>query len=218
MDKSKIRKYLIIGLIGAIITVIGEMSQGFVATVDSSNLMMQEFETYASLPGWRHGFGSTVGAIGILLQFFGVHAIYLSFKNKDDKNSKRYKIGVFNYSVIGAIIHILLATSLYVLKISSELFMEYMIWFAMPFVIVFLIGYIWFSIIMFNKFCRNETIFPKWCCVLNPVIGKIFFNIVSALIPISALANGISYSNMGIAAIVIFAILLSKLKKIEIKE
>ena len=96
--------------------------------------------------------------------------------------------------------------------------MEYMIWFAMPFVIVFLIGYIWFSIIMFNKFCRNETIFPKWCCLLNPVIGKIFFNIVSALIPISALANGIIYSNMGIAAIVIFAILLSKLKKIEIKE
>ena len=218
MDKSKIRKYLIIGLIGTIITVIGEMSQGFVATIDSSNLMMQEFETYASLPGWRHGFGSTVGAIGILLQFFGVYAIYLAFKNKDDKNSKRYKVGVFNYSVIGAIVHILLATAIYILKINSELFMEYMIWFAMPIVIVFLIGYIWFSIIMFNKFRRNEPIFPKWCCVLNPVIGKIFFNIVSALIPISALANGISYSNMGIAAIVIFAILLSKLKKIEIKE
>jgi hypothetical protein len=33
------------------------------------------------------------------------------------------------------------------------------------------------------------------------------------LIPISALANGIGYSNMGIASIVMFAILLSKLKK-----
>jgi len=215
MDKSKIRKYLIIGLIGAIITVIGEMSQGFVATIDSSNLMMQEFETYASLPGWRHGFGSTVGAIGILLQFFGVYAIYLGFKNKNDKSSKRYKIGAFNYSVIGAIVHILLATAIYVLKINSELFMEYMIWFAMPIVVVFLIGYIWFSIIMFNKFRRKETIFPKWCCILNPVIGKIFFNIVSAVIPISALANGIGYSNMGISSIVMFAVLLINLKKIK---
>ena len=217
MDKSKIRKYLIIGLIGAIITVVGEMSQGFVATVDSSNLIMQEFETYASLPGWRHGFGSTVGAIGILLQFFGVYAIYLSFKNKDDKNSKRYKIGVFNYSIIGAIVHILLATSIYVLKINSELFMEYMIWFAMPIVLVFLIGYIWFSIIMFNKFRRNETIFPKWCWVLNPIIGKIFFNVVSAFIPFSALANGIGYSNMGISSIIMFAVLLVNLKKVDVK-
>ena len=143
------------------------MSQGFVATIDSSNLMMQEFETYASLPGWRHGFGSTVGAIGILIQFFGVYAIYLSFKNKDDKNSKKYKIGIFNYCVIGAIVHILLAIAIYVLKINSELLMEYMIWFTMPIVLVFLIGYIWFCIIMFNKFRRNETIFPKWCCLLN---------------------------------------------------
>ena len=212
MEKRKIRKYLIIGLIGAIITVIGEMSQGFVATVDSSSLMMQEFETYASLPGWRHGIGSTFGAIGILLQSFGVYAIYLSFKNKEDKNSKRYKIGVFNYSVIGAMVHILLATSLYVLKLNNEAFMEYMIWFAVPIVVVFLIGYVWFSIIMFNKFRKNETIFPKWCCVLNPVIGKVFFNIISALIPISALANGIGYSNMGISAIIIFAVLLSKTK------
>ena len=215
MDKSKIRKYLIIGLIGAIITVIGEMSQGFVATIDSSNLMMQEFETYASFPGWRHGFGSTIGAMGILLQFFGVYAIYLSFKSKDDKNSKRYKIGAVNYSIIGAIVHILLATAIYVLKINSELFMEYMIWFAMPIVIIFLIGYIWFSIIMFNKFRKNETIFPKWCCWLNPVVGKIFFNIVATLIPFSALANGISYSNMGIASIIIFAVLLVNLKKIK---
>ena len=79
---------------------------------------------------------------------------------------------------------------------------------------MFLIGYIWFSIIMFNKFRRNETIFPKWCCILNPVIGKVFFNIVSALIPISALANGIGYSNMGISSIIIFAVLLFNLKNI----
>ena len=215
MDKSKIKKYLIIGLIGAIITVIGEMSQGFVATVDSGNLIMQEFETYASLPGWRHGFGATVGAIGILLQYFGVYAIYLAFKNKEDKNSKRYVVGAINYSIIGAIVHILLATSIYILKINSKFFMEYMIWFAMPIVIVFLVGYIWFSIIMFNKFRRNETIFPKWCCVLNPVIGKIVFNIVSALIPFSALANGIGYSNMGISSVIMFAVLLINLKKIK---
>ena len=93
--------------------------------------------------------------------------------------------------------------------------MEYMIWFAMPMAVAFLIGYIWFSIIMFNKFRKKETIFPKWCFILNPVIGKVFLNIVSALIPISALANGIGYSNMGISSTIMFAVLLVNLKEIK---
>ena len=39
---------------------------------------------------------------------------------------------------------------------------------------------------------------------------------LATLIPISALANGISYSNMGIASIIMFAVLLVNLKKIKV--
>ena len=38
------------------------------------------------------------------------------------------------------------------------------------------------------------------------IFSKIFLNIIATLIPISALANGISYSNMGIASIIMFGI------------
>lgn len=208
MFKDRIKKFLTIGLAGAIITVVGEMSQGLAETVQSADRAMQLFDTYATLPVWRIGFGSTVGAIGILLQYFGVYAIYLSFHTHDDKPSKRYKLGIYNYAFVGAIIHILMSVMIYVHKINRAFLMEFTVWFVAPFLLVFLMGYIWFSIIMFNKFRNNETRFPSWCCILNPVLGKGVFNAVSVLIPIQTLANGVSYSNMGITAVIMFSVLL----------
>lgn len=207
-----IKKFLVVGLIGAIITVIGEMSQGLAETVTASDSISELFATYAVLPVWRIGFGSTVGAIGILLQYFGVYAIFLSFKDKEDKASKLYKLGVYNYAFIGAIIHILMSLMIYVYKMDNELIMDFTIWFVTPFLIIFFMGYIGFSIIMFNKFRKRETIFSAWCCLLNPILGKCIINVVSVLIPISILSNGVSYSNMGITAVVMFMILLLNVK------
>lgn len=215
MNKSKIKKNLIVGLIGAVITVIGEMSQGLSETVHATNVMEETFATYATLPVWRIGFGSTVGAIGILLQYFGVYAIFLSFKDRNDKSSKLYKIGIYNYAFIGAIIHILMSLMIYIYKIDSELIIDFTKWFVAPFLIIFFIGYIWFCVIMFNKLRKRETIFPAWCCVLNPLIGKCFINIISVLVPITVLSNGISYSNMGITAVIMFLVLLLEVEKNE---
>ena len=212
MDVAKIKKYLIIGLIGAIITVIGEMSQGLAETVVASDSMTGLFATYETLPVWRIGFGSTVGAFGILLQYFGVYAIYLSFKEKEDKASELYKKGIYNYAFIGAIIHILMSLMIYVYKVNNALLKDFTIWFVVPFLILFFAGYIGFSIIMFQKFRKQKTIFPAWCCILNPIIGKGVINVIAALIPVSLLSNGVSYSNMGITAVVTFTVLLMNIK------
>lgn len=211
-NEKKIKRYLAIGLLGAVITVIGEMSQGLAETIKSADAMTEMYLTYAALPGWRHGFGSTVGAIGILLQFFGVYAIYLSFTEKADKSSALFRISAVNYSFIGAIVHVLMATSVYIYKVNSELLKEYLLWFTLPILIIFFAGYIFFCVILFNKFRKGETIFPKWCCVLNPIAGKAVFHIVSLLIPSSVIANGIGYSNMGLTAIIIFGVLLLNVK------
>jgi len=207
MDKSKIRNYLLLGLIGAVITVIGEMAQGLAETVTAADMMTEMFATHASVAGWRHGFGSTVGAIGIMLQFFGMYAIYLSFTDQETKTSKHFKFGAVIYSLVGASIHILFASAIYVCKINNAFLTEYMLWFVVPITLVFLVAYAWFSIIMFQKFRKGETSFPKWCCVLNPLVGKGVINLVSEILPTSVLSNGIGYSNMGISAVIIFAVL-----------
>ena len=217
MDKTKIRKYLALGLAGAVITTAGEMLQGIAPTADITGslfasetleLLAEMLETHASLPSWRIGLGSTIGAVGILLQFFGVYAIYLSFTDKNDRASALYKAGAYNYAFVGAIVHVLMSMMIYVHKLDMTWVADFTLWFAAPIVALFLVGYVWFSVIMFNKLRKRQTIFPAWCCVLNPIVGKMVFNAVAELLPPSALSNGIGYSNMGLTAALMFAVLL----------
>jgi hypothetical protein len=215
MEIRRIEKYLFTGLIGAVLTVIGEMSQGLAETVVSADPLLTLFETHAALPGWRIGFGSSAGAIGILLQYYGVYAIFLSFRDPNAKASRRYRNGTYNYAFVGALIHVLMSVMLYIYKIDRLMLTEFTIWFVTPILVIFFVEYTLFSLNMFRKFRKCETIFPAWCCVLNPLLGKGIVNAASRLIPDSAFSNGVRFSNMGISAMVIFAVLLFVLRRKE---
>ena len=213
MDTQKIRKYLGIGLAGAIITLAGELIEGLAESVEVDTNLAAMVAPFSTLPAWRLGLGSTLGAVGILLQFFGVMAIYLGFRNKDDGQARRYKAGVYNYVFVGAVIHVLLTCAMYVYKLDHGAVGEFMTWFCAPLLALFFVGYIWFSVIMFARIAKGATVFPRWCCVLNPLIGKLIFSVPEEFIPrtspvLDIVCNGVSNANMGITAVIMFLVLL----------
>ncbi len=212
-DSNKIKRYIAIGLLGALITVCGEMLQGAVPSGEASDKMGMLFSSFDNLPVWRIGLGSTVGALGILLQFFGVYGIYLSFTNKESKTAKIYQAGMYVFSILGSIVHVLMSMMIDAYRISIEHMMEVTIWFVAPIVFLFFLGYIPFAIAMALQFWRRQTIFPKWLFWLNPLFGKVFFNVITTLLPNSALVNGISFSNMGLSSVVLFTAILWYIKK-----
>ncbi len=202
------KKYMQIGLIGALITAAGELCQGYAPSINTADKMTALFSSFDNLPVWRIGSGSTIGAIGILLQFFGVYAIYLSFENKNTRVSKIYYYGMYVFSIIGSTVHILMSFMVYAYKIGMDALVEVTIWFVLPTVVLFFIGYIPFAVVMTIQFYQKQTPFPKWIWLLNPLFGKVFFNVITTILPSSALTNGISYSNMGLSSVVLFAVLL----------
>ena len=208
MKRDKINTYLFLGLLGAVITLAGELLQGYAAPVSGQDAMLALLQTHGALPVWRLGLGSTVGAAGILLQYFGMYAICLSLKAPKEKTVRNFRLGICNYTVLGAMVHILMSLMLYVYKLDAGAVADFTLWFVVPITAVFLVGYAWFSVILFNAFRKKETVFPAWCCVLNPVLGKAVINAFAAALPVSALSNAVSYSNMGITAVIMFGALL----------
>ncbi len=215
LDHNKIMRCTTIGLIGALITVCAEMLQGAVPSGELAGKMGRLFSSFDALPVWRIGLGSTLGALGILLQFFGVYGIYLSFTNKESRIAKTYHVGMYVFSILGSIVHILMSMMIYAYKISMEHMTEVTLWFAAPMVILFFIGYIPFSLAMAMQFWKRQTVLPKWLFWLNPLFGKVFFNALTSVLPGSALVNGISFSNMGLSSLILFAAVLLSMKKIE---
>ncbi len=215
-EYKKIKKYMILGLMGAVITVFAEMLQGAVPSGEAADKMTALFSSFDNLAVWRIGVGSTVGAIGILIQFFGIYAIYLLFEDKTTKSARIYHAGMYVFSILGAIIHVLMSFMIYGYKISMDAMMEITIWFVLPIMIMFFAGYIPFAVAMAIQFLKRRTPFPKWMFILNPLIGKIFFNAITAVLPSSAVVNGISFSNMGLSSVILFTICLCMLRSVKI--
>ncbi len=212
-DCKKIKKYMLLGWIGAAVTVFAEMLQGAVPSGDTADKMTALFSSFDNLAVWRIGVGSTVGAIGILMQFFGVYAIYLSFEDKTTKGAKVYHAGMYVFSLLGAIVHILMSFMIYGYKLGMGTMIEVTVWFVLPLVILFFAGYIPFAFAMAIQFFKRRTPFPRWMFLLNPLIGKAFFNAITAILPSSAIVNGISFSNMGLSSVILFALCLCMIRK-----
>ncbi len=214
-DTKKIRRYMIIGLIGALVTVVGEMLQGAVPSGQVADKITSLFSSFDNLPVWRIGAGSTIGALGILFQFFGVYGIYLTFRNKESMAAKIYYAGMYVFSILGSIVHVLMSMMIDAYKISMEHMIEVTIWFVAPIVILFFLGYIPFAVAMAIQFWTKQSTLPKWLFWLNPLFGKIFFNVITAILPSSALVNGISFSNMGLSSVILFTAVLLNIRKAE---
>lgn len=211
---EKIKKYLTIGLIGAVITTFAEMLQGWADSVMALDMVDAIFSTFALVPVWRIALGAYIGVIGIIMQFFGVYAIYLSIKDKQNKSSDLIKIGTYNYAFVGAVVHFIILVSFYFYFVAGYAIYEFLGWFVIPITAIFMIIHILFSIVIFVKICKKQTIYPAWFCVFNPLIGKILFNIIGAIIPYSPLSNAISNANMGLSAILIFTVFMIKTKEV----
>ncbi len=214
---QKIEKLILIGLIGAIITVLAEMCQGAVPSADSGDRISRLFSSFENLPVWRIGIGSTVGAVGILMQFFGMYGIYLSFQNRETKAAKIYYWGMYIFSAVGAVVHILMSVMVYIYKIDIDLMIEFTLWFVLPILLIFFVGYISFGAAMAIQFYRKQTPFYRWLWVLNPLFGKVFFGAIAEILPSNALTNGIAYSNMGLSSAVLFGVILFGIRKEDLK-
>ncbi len=213
---EKVKKYLILGLIGSFITVVAELLQGLVPSGEATNVLAELFSTIENLPVWRIGLGSTVGGIGILMQFYGYYGLYLTLDNKENRLAGMYKRGVYVFTIIGSIVHILMSMLMYVYKISfqnEEILMERMIdfsiWFCGPILAGFFIFYFTMSLSMFILLFKGRTPFPKWFAFLNPLIGKAVIGAITKVLPLDgAFINGIGFANMGITSVIIVTALL----------
>ncbi len=215
---NKAQKYIVIGLIAAIVTVVAELLQGWVPSTDISDKMSILFSSIENMSVWRIGLGSTIGAIGILLQYYGMQAIYLTFDNKDSRSAKIYSIGLYGFSFLGAIIHVLMSMLMYVYKVnvgnSDQLAIvtDFTLWFVVPLLVLFFALYIPFAVVMFVQIWQGHSILPRWVAWLNPLCGKFFFGMITGLLPSSAMVNGISNANMGLSSLILFTVVLMYIK------
>jgi len=217
MNRESAERNLIIGLFGALLTLIGDLLIGAAKFPDGASMIDGYFAIALAMPAWRPILGGLIGFVGICLEFCGLMTIYPLIREKMPKGSKFYKLAMYVYLAVGGgAVHLPCGAFMWIFRsvtgaagqaVGREIAFKYLLYFLLPAAAVFGVFFIGANVVQFIAFFKGRTPFPKWYCVFNLLLGKAVFNGVRQL-GNTALINGIGTSNMSLGAIVMFAALL----------
>lgn len=97
---QKARKMLLIGLLGAILTLIGDLLIGYVKFPEGAGMLEGYFAAALALPVWRPILGGMAGFLGISLEFLGLMTVYPLLKKNMPKGAAFYKLSMYVYLAI----------------------------------------------------------------------------------------------------------------------
>lgn len=222
MNRVKAERYLRISLLGAVLTLIGDLLIGAAKFPDGANMIEDYFAIALAMPAWRPILGGLIGFVGICLEFCGLMTIYPLIREKMPRGGKFYRLSMYVYLAVGGgAVHLPCGAFMWIYRsvaeaagqaVGHDIAMKYLLYFLLPVAGVFAVFFVGASVVQFIAFIKGHTPFPKWYCVFNLLAGKVVFNGIRRL-GNTALINGIGTSNMSLGTIVMFTALLIGWKK-----
>ena len=217
MSREKAGRRLIIGLLGALLTLIGDLMIGAAKFPDGANLIDGYFAIALAMPAWRPILGGLIGLVGICQEYCGLMALYPLIRDKMPRAGRFYKLAMYVYLALGGgAVHLPCGVMMWIYKsvtgaagqaAGRDIAFKYILYFLLPVAVVFTVFFIGANAVQFIAFARGRTPFPKWYCAFNLLVGKVVFNGMRRF-GNTALINGIGTSNMSLGAIVMFTALL----------
>lgn len=207
------RKLLLIGLLGAILTLIGDLLIGYVKFPEGAGMLEGYFAAALALPVWRPILGGLIGFLGISLEFLGLMTLYPLLKKNMSGSAAFYRLSMYVYlAIAGGAVHLPCGVFMWLYHsvadaagqtVGYDIALQYVLYFILPVTVVFYVFFAGSSIVQFVGIVKGNTPFPKWYAVFNLLIVSVFFNTIRNIGNYPAI-NGIGTSNKSLSAIVMF--------------
>ena len=201
LDRARIRKLLIIGLFGSVMTGIGDFLVGYGENTEVSGLAESVLANAVNLSDGQLIAGGLLGAFGLFLEGLAFFAIYRLMADAAPKYAHIYRSGIFGYiwlAPIGCHMNVGLMNYAYknLLAVDPEIASRaanIMIYaFCMPLWIILMCFWIPMLVVQFKAFSKGLTPYPKYAKWFNLIVGMIPALVIAFLIgPNTALGSGI---------------------------
>ena len=213
IQRKEIIKLLLYGMIGAVITMIGDCLLLGVDSTGETGALGQYIVSAGKLTYTRIGLAGFLGFLGIPVTAFGFYALYQLMEDKASLLSKIYRASIYGYVAMGGAIHIICCYLVTGIKkaletgtAADDMFSTILVeqgGYVIPSFVVFYILYFVNVVAMVVVIFKKKTMLPKWMWILNPFVFKILINGIGKL-GTSAVLNGLACSNMSLGALIIF--------------
>jgi hypothetical protein len=212
-----------VGIIGAILTIIGDfLLLGVDSNTSGGGLFDKYLDIASKISYTRIGLAGFFGYLGIPLTAIGFLALYQMIKDKESSLAKVYKWSmIISFVALGGGVHIICCYLVAGMKMNIEAgtadvvsaVIKQQAGFLVPSVIVFFAVYFVACISMIVLIANGKTILPKWMWILNHLVMKIVINALGKL-GTNAFFNGLACSNMSLGALIILLAWMIAIKRI----
>lgn len=212
-DYLKVRKLLIYGMIGAILTMIGDFLLLAVDSAGAVGALGQYILAAERLSYTRIGLAGSFGFAGIPVTAFGFYALYELLQDKTSTLARIYKASIYGFLAFGGAIHIICCYLVTGMKKALEtgtdqesmlsVILAEQGGYLIPCFIIFMAFYFANVITLILIIVKGKTLLPRWMWLINPFAFKILLNLVGKM-STAAFWNGIACSNMSLGALIIF--------------
>jgi hypothetical protein len=215
-------KLTYVGMIGAILTIIGDfLLLGVDANTSGGGLFDKYLEIASKLSYTRIGLAGFFGCLGIPLTAIGFLTLCRMVRNQESRLAKVYKWSVIiSFAALGGGVHLICCYLVAGMKMNLDsgaadvvrAVIHQQAGFLVPSLIVFFAVYLVACISMVVLIAKGKTILPKWMWILNPLVLKVVINVLGKL-GTSAFFNGLACSNMSLGALMILLAWMVAIKR-----
>jgi hypothetical protein len=225
LDWERISHLFKIGIVAAIMAVVGDLVLGWGVVDDSLSGMDQYFSRYLTVSDDRIFRSAILGFIGIPVECLCYFGIYRLIANGSEKLAHLYRSGLLGMLAFGSFCHVVCCATVYHLNAlhrmdpsaSADGTIKFALYFLVPVTAVFLVFFLLTTVVQIIAFAKGYTPYPKWCWIFSIASGLIIVG-VTRFFGNSEAANAIGTGWISIGSIWTYLGLLVTMKKAQAKK
>ncbi len=180
LDWNRIRKLLIIGLIGGCMTFFGDWLLGYGVYDESLTGLERKLSQYLVLSDETLFWSAFLGLIGISLEGLCYFGIYRLIASGSLKQAHIFRSGVFGYMLFAACgVHVPCLSTVFFYKHmmqkspdeAYDLTVKFGVYFLLPALVLFFLFFFVMNIAQITAFAKGMTPYPKWCWIFSMPVG-----------------------------------------------
>ncbi len=184
---DKVSFLLKIGIVGAIVILVGDLLMGWGVKDMSLSGIEQQVSQYLTVSDGRMFWSSLLGLIGVPIACVGHFGIYKLLKPYSQKYAKLYAIGILGFlAFAGAGVHVSSVTAAFFYKymaaVSSETAlatsMKFAYYFPLPLYIVLIPCCVIMVYAHIRAVAGGFSPYPRWCWVFSMLVGTLLVSFI----------------------------------------
>lgn len=184
---NKIKLFLKIGIIGAVVILTGDLIMGWGLKDITKTGIESQLSPYLKISDSRMFWAAVFGFMGVPIAVIGHYGIYKMLKPYSEKYARLYAVGILGFLAFGgAGVHVSSIEAAYFYKYMTaagssgtlESTLKFASYFLLPLYVILLAGWFIMVVAHIRAVSKGQSPLPRWGWIFSMPVGSLLFSLI----------------------------------------